>query len=65
MVGMIYASLRLLAIALALLHGVVPRYDGTCDLKSEAVCMQEREMFILAENGLCNGLSTLLANLII
>lgn len=44
---------------------VVPGYDGTSDLKSEAICMQEVEMSILAENVFCNGLSTLLANLIL
>lgn len=43
----------------------VPNYDGTTDLKSEAICMQEVETSILAENVFCNGLSTLLANLIL
>eukprot|EP00177_Eucheuma_denticulatum_P003901 GFKZ01007054.1.p1 GENE.GFKZ01007054.1~~GFKZ01007054.1.p1 ORF type:complete len:1586 (-),score=225.71 GFKZ01007054.1:1601-6358(-) len=43
----------------------VPNYDGSTDLKSEAICMQEVETSILAENVFCNGLSTLLANLIL
>lgn len=43
----------------------VPNYDGSSDLKSEAICMQEVEMSLLAENVFCNGLSTLLANLIL
>lgn len=43
----------------------VPSYDGSSDLKSEAICMQEVEMSLLAENVFCNGLSTLLANLIL
>lgn len=44
---------------------LVPNYDGSSDLKSEAICMQEVEMSLLAENVFCNGLSTLLANLIL
>lgn len=44
---------------------LVPSYDGSSDLKSEAICMQEVEMSLLAENVFCNGLSTLLANLIL
>lgn len=44
---------------------LVPNYDGSSDLKSEAICMQEVETSILAENVFCNGLSTLLANLIL
>lgn len=40
-------------------------YDGSSDLKSEAICMQEIEMSLMAENVFCNGLSTLLANLIL
>lgn len=44
---------------------IVPNYDGSSDLKSEAICMQEVETSILAENVFCNGLSTLLANLIL
>lgn len=43
----------------------VPHYDGSSDLKSEAICMQEVEMCLLAENIFCNGLSTLLANLVL
>lgn len=43
----------------------IPGYDGSSDLKSEAICMQEVEMALLAENVFCNGLSTLLANLIL
>lgn len=43
----------------------VASYDGSSDLKSEAICMQEVEMSLLAENVFCNGLSTLLANLIL
>lgn len=44
---------------------LVASYDGSSDLKSEAICMQEVEMSLLAENVFCNGLSTLLANLIL
>lgn len=44
---------------------LVPNYDGSSDLKSESICMQEVETSILAENVFCNGLSTLLANLIL
>lgn len=40
-------------------------YDRSSDLKSEAICMQEIEMSLMAENVFCNGLSTLLANLIL
>lgn len=43
----------------------VPSYDGSSDLKSEAICMQEVEMSLMAENVFCNGLSTFLANLIL
>ncbi|PXF42034.1 Calcium-activated potassium channel subunit alpha-1 [Gracilariopsis chorda] len=44
---------------------LVTSYDGSSDLKSEAICMQEIEMSLLAKNVFCNGLSTLLANLIL
>lgn len=44
---------------------LVHSYDGSSDLKSEAICMQEIEMSLMAENVFCNGLSTLLANLIL
>lgn len=44
---------------------LVPSYDGSSEMKSEAICMQEVEMSLLAENVFCNGLSTLLANLIL
>lgn len=44
---------------------LVHSYDGSSDLKSEAICMQEVEMSLMAENVFCNGLSTLLANLIL
>lgn len=44
---------------------LVESYDGSSDLKSEAICMQEVEMSLMAENVFCNGLSTLLANLIL
>eukprot|EP00178_Gracilaria_changii_P008933 TRINITY_DN2662_c0_g1_i1.p1 TRINITY_DN2662_c0_g1~~TRINITY_DN2662_c0_g1_i1.p1 ORF type:complete len:1638 (-),score=198.24 TRINITY_DN2662_c0_g1_i1:1834-6747(-) len=44
---------------------LVTSYDGSSDLKSEALCMQEIEMSLLAKNVFCNGLSTLLANLIL
>ena len=39
--------------------------DGSSDLKSEAICMQEVEMSLIAENVFCNGLSTLLGTLIL
>lgn len=44
---------------------LVHSYDGSSDLKSEAICMQDVEMSLMAENVFCNGLSTLLANLIL
>lgn len=44
---------------------VVSDYDGMSDLKSDAICMQEVEMSLLAENVFCNGLSTLLSNLVL
>eukprot|EP00737_Agarophyton_chilense_P001478 gb/GEZJ01001663.1/.p1 GENE.gb/GEZJ01001663.1/~~gb/GEZJ01001663.1/.p1 ORF type:complete len:1636 (-),score=201.02 gb/GEZJ01001663.1/:993-5900(-) len=44
---------------------LVTSYDGSSDLTSEAICMQEIEMSLLAKNVFCNGLSTLLANLIL
>ncbi|KAI0562787.1 Calcium-activated BK potassium channel alpha subunit [Gracilaria domingensis] len=44
---------------------LVASYDGSSDLKSEALCMQEIEMSLMAKNVFCNGLSTLLANLIL
>ncbi|PXF40723.1 hypothetical protein BWQ96_09556 [Gracilariopsis chorda] len=40
-------------------------YDGPSHLNSEALCMQEIEMSLLAKNFFCNGLSTLLMNLIL
>lgn len=44
---------------------VVSDYDGLSDLKSDAICMQEVEMSLLAENVFCNGMSTLLSNLVL
>lgn len=44
---------------------LVSDYDGTSDLKSDALCMQDAEMSLLAENVFCNGLSTLLSNLVL
>jgi Calcium-activated BK potassium channel alpha subunit/Ion channel len=44
---------------------VVSDYDGMSDLKSDAICMQEVEMSLLAENVFCNGLSTVLSNLVL
>jgi voltage-gated potassium channel Kch len=44
---------------------MVVDYDGLSDLKSDAICMQEVEMSLLAENVFCNGLSTLLSNLVL
>lgn len=44
---------------------VISDYDGMSDLKSDAICMQEVEMSLLAENVFCNGLSTLLSNLVL
>lgn len=44
---------------------LVSDYDCTSDLKSDALCMQEAEMSLLAENVFCNGLSTMLSNLIL
>ncbi|KAI0558607.1 Calcium-activated BK potassium channel alpha subunit [Gracilaria domingensis] len=44
---------------------LVTSYDGSSDLKSEALCMQEIEMSLMAKNIFYNGLSTLLANSIL
>lgn len=44
---------------------VVSDYDWKSDMKSDAICMQEVEMSLLAENVFCNGLSTLLSNLVL
>lgn len=40
-------------------------YDGMSDRKSEVICMQDVEMSMLAENVFCNGVSTLLSNLLL
>eukprot|EP00172_Hildenbrandia_rubra_P004558 Plantae.Rhodophyta-Hildenbrandia_rubra.ctg9423.p1 GENE.Plantae.Rhodophyta-Hildenbrandia_rubra.ctg9423~~Plantae.Rhodophyta-Hildenbrandia_rubra.ctg9423.p1 ORF type:complete len:1282 (+),score=153.34 Plantae.Rhodophyta-Hildenbrandia_rubra.ctg9423:1145-4990(+) len=44
---------------------LVTGYDGSSDMKSEALCLQEVESSLLAENIFCHGLSTLLSNLLL
>lgn len=44
---------------------VVSDYDWKTEMKSDAICMQEVEMSLLAENVFCNGLTTLLSNLVL
>ena len=44
---------------------VLPLYEGPTAPKSEAICMQDLEMSMLAVNVFCNGMSTLLSNLLL
>ena len=40
-------------------------YEGRREPRSEAICMQDLEMSMLAANIYCNGMSTLLSNLLL
>lgn len=44
---------------------IVQDYEGPTGPKSEAICMQDLEMSMLAGNVVCNGMSTLLSNLLL
>ena len=44
---------------------LVTGYDGSSDVKSEALCLQDFEASLLAESIFCHGLSTLLSNLLL
>lgn len=44
---------------------IVQDFEGPTGPKSEAICMQDLEMSMLAGNVFCNGMSTLLSNLLL